>query len=419
MTDTQTPLSQALPTQAPPSQADATKPGAKTLNKAKRSKTSNIWPFALLLLFVFALSAVAAVYFWQQLERQHTLIQVLTKSNDVRQVQRAKQEQGLQARFKSIDVVLEAQVLVSDQLKQQNQFNTQQLHDLGARNRADWLMAEAEYLMHLANQRLTLEQDVRSAEAILVSADQVLAENDDPGLLMIRQTLANEILDLQQTKTADVEGLYISLSAMIKSLNRLNASAFLSQKVDEALPDKASQAITVALETSSSWHGLWKEIWKDLQKVFIIRRLDHAVGPLLAPEQSYYLKQNLRLMLEQASLSILDRNHVIYQDSLDKASMWLNAYFDLTDTGTRALLTRIEEMKLTQINPDIPDISGSLRLLKEKIESMYLNHSLGKLSRPSQEHDLQKKEQNKAKITTKQVKQELTSDANYTEGEIK
>ena len=394
MTDTQTPSSQALPSQAHPPKADAAKSGAKKLNKAKRNKSPTIWPFAFLVIFVFALSAIAAVYFWQQLERQNTLIQVLTKSNDSRHSQIAKREQGAQARFKSIEDLLEAQALVSLKLKQQNQFNTQQLHDLGARNRADWLMAEAEYLMHLANQRLSLEQDVRSAEAILVSADQVLAENDDPGLLMVRKTLADEILALQQTKTADVEGLYLRLSAMVKSLDRLNARAFLSQKSDEVQTGKMSQPDTVRVETSLSWKSLWKEIWKDLQKVFIIRRLDHTVEPLLAPEQSYYLKQNLRLMLEQASLSILDRNQVTYQDSLEKASMWLNSYFDLTDTETRALLKYIEEMRLAEISPVTPDISGSLRLLKEKIESMYLNHSLGKLSRPSQEDEFQESKKN-------------------------
>jgi uroporphyrin-3 C-methyltransferase len=316
------------------------------------------------------------------------LIQVLAKHNDSRQSQQSQRERILQERFKELDVLIEAQSLVSHKLKQQSAFNSQQLHDLGARNRADWLMAEAEYLMHLANQRLSLEHDVRSAEAILVSADQVLAENDDPGLLMVRKTLANEILALQQTKTADIEGLYVRLSAMIKSLDRLNARAFLSQKPDETMKDDITNSALASTETSFTWQGLWKEIWQDLQKVFIIRRLDHTVEPLLAPEQSYYLKQNLRLILEQASLSILDRNQVTYQDSLEKASLWLNAYFDLTDTETRALLKHVETMKQAQISPTIPDISGSLRLLKEKIESMYLNHSLGKLSRPSQDQNV-------------------------------
>jgi uroporphyrin-3 C-methyltransferase len=379
---------------------------AKKQNKARRIKSPNIWPFALLVLFIFALGAVASVYFWQQLEQQNKLIQVLTKNSGVEKNQLTQRDKALQQRFNSIDVLFKAQTLAAQELKQQSQFNTQQLHDLGARNRADWLMAEAEYLLHLANQRLSLEQDVRSAEAILVSADQVLAENDDPGLLMVRKALASEILALQQTETADIEGLYVRLSAMIKSLDRLDTRAFISQKSEETQFIDATEAAN--LETSFSWQGLWKEVWKDLQKVFIIRRLDHSVAPLLAPEQSYYIKQNMRLMFEQASLSILDRNQTIYQDSLEKASIWLNSYFDLTETSTLALSKQIEEIKRAQINPVIPDISGSLRLLKGKIESMYLNHSLGKLSQPNSEY--------KGQESAREVNQSLSNSAKKLEG---
>jgi uroporphyrin-3 C-methyltransferase len=373
--------------QALPDKTDASRPSAKKPTIGKRKKSPNVWPFALLVVLIFALSAVASVYFWQQLEQQNTLIQILTKNSDNGKNELAQRDRVLQQRFQSVDALLEVQTLASHKLKQQSQFNTQQLHDLGARNRADWLMAEAEYLMHLANQRLSFEQDVRSAEAILVSADQVLAENDDPGLLMVRKALAGDILALQQTETADTEGLYVRLSAMINALDRLNTQVFLSQKTDNVPSHEITQ--TVAVDAAFSWQGLWKEIWKDLQKVFIIKRLDNAIVPLLVPEQSYYIKQNLRLMLEQASLAILDRNQVIYQDSLEKSSLWLNSYFDLTDTSTLALLKQIEAMKMAKINPIIPDISSSLRLLKEKIESMYLNHSLGKLSRPSDEYQRQ------------------------------
>jgi len=201
---------------------------------------------------------------------------------------------------------------------------------------------------------------------------------------MVRQALANEILALQQTQTIDSDGVYIRLSAMIKSLNGLNAQAFLSQQTQHQ--ENANPLLaTEQTETSFSWQSMWKEIWGDLQKAIVIRRLDQTIQPLLAPEQSYYLKQNLRLMLEQASLSLLDKNQVTFQDSLEKASLWLNNYFDLTVPNSKILLTSINEMQQVNIAPVLPDISNSLRLLKGKIETMYQNHALGKLSRPAEQ----------------------------------
>ena len=371
MTDAQT---------LPPPKPNSTKP-----KKTKQGKAPVVWPFALLVIFVFTLSALASVYFWQQLEKQNALIDMLTKDRAAAQSRTIQLEQGLNRRINSIEGAFETQTSVFNKFKQQSQFNTQQLHDLGARSRADWLMAETEYLMHLANQRLTLEHDVRGAEAILVSADKVLAENNDPGLLMVRQALGNEILALQQTKTVDSDGLYVRLSAMIKSLDRLNAQAFLSQQIEQKQVESKLVTEQENPEQLYTWKEILKGMWADVQKVIVITPLDQPIKPLLTPDQSYYLKQNLRLMLEQASLALLEKEQVIFFDSLAKASQWMGEYFDITDVQAQVLMSNLNEMKSMKINPVIPDISNSLRLLKGKIEKMYQNHSLGKLSSPSEE----------------------------------
>jgi len=201
---------------------------------------------------------------------------------------------------------------------------------------------------------------------------------------MVRQALANEILALQQTQTIDSDGVYIRLSAMIKSLNGLNARAFLSQQAEKQLIEKPLIPTLETVEYEFSWQNLLSELWVDAQKVIVITSLDKPVKPLLTPEQSYYLKQNLRLMLEQASLSLLDKEQTIFDDSIDKASLWMDEYFDKTDPQAKVLMFSLEEMKKIKINPASPDISNSLRLLKAKIEAMYQSHSLGKLSNQSE-----------------------------------
>ena len=408
MTDTQPPSS----TQTAPSVAATSESNAQVPKVAKSRASLGTMLSVLVVLLMFSFVGVASVYYWQQLAQQKLLIQTLTKNSDARQRQVAQREHVVQTRFKAIDEKMLQQSLASKKLIQQSQFNSQQLHDLGARNRADWLLAEAEYLMHLANQRLLFEHDVRGAEAILIAADQVLSENDDPGLLRVRQALALEILSLQQTNMADIESVYLQLSAMIKSLDSLSEKALLKQEVDNT---NKNEIIAGADSEASrfSWSGLWHEIWSDVQKVFIIRRLDHPVAPLLAPEQSYYLKQNLRLILEQTSLSLLDNNQETYQVSLEKASQWIQTYFDLENSETDVLLKRIEAMKHVSIKPAIPDISSSLRLLKGKIESMYLSHSLGKLAAPTHTSEYPPHEQSQP------VKMNAEAGVKKIEGEIK
>ena len=115
--------------------------------------------------------------------------------------------------------------------------------------------------------------------------------------------------------------------------------------------------------------AIWSNIWKDLKQAVLIRRLDKPVEPLLAPEQDYYLKQNLRLMLEQASLALIDKNTIIYQSSLNKALVWLDQYFIQNDKKISEIKNNLAEMASFKIDQTLPDISTSLRLTKMKIES--------------------------------------------------
>ena len=267
-------------------------------------------------------------------------------------------------------------------LAQESYAHTQKLSDLGARSRNDWLLAEAEYLMHLANQRLSFEQDINSAEAMLTSADKVIAEINDPGLIDIRQALAAEIVSLQQVNHLDFQGLYLKLDAIISSLDTLQQSAFLRKDSTEIV---AAAPPTTPTENNNQFMAIWSGIWKDLKQAVLIRRLDAPVEPLLAPEQDYYLKQNLRLMLEQTSLALIDKNTAIYQTSINKALSWIDQYFIQDDKAISELKNALIEMSSLKIDQTLPDISKSLRLTKMKIEGFYKQHALNKLSTPDSE----------------------------------
>ena len=77
----------------------------------------------------------------------------------------------------------------------------------------------------------------------------------------------------------------------------------------------------------------------------------------------YYVQQNLRLMLEQAQLALLQRSPGVYTRSLDKAVSWVDEYFQLNETA-QALLVSLRELQQLHVDPELPDISASLALLK-------------------------------------------------------
>lgn len=346
----------------------------------QKDKKGLSWLILLLLVLVTAFSIASAIYFWQNIEQQKALISHLGSQNSSEQQRIQFLEQTLGQQLKSLESERNEQQQMLRRIEQQSLFNTEKLTEMGASSRADWLLAEAEYLLHLANQRLLLEHDLKNAEAVMITADKVLAEISDPGLLPVREALSEEILSLQQLSHIDRDGIFMQLSAIISSLDTLSESAYLStQKADIIEPDKTDGT----LKESLTWQTVWQEIWGELKKAVLVRRLDQPVAPLMAPEQNYYLKQNLRLMLEQANLALLEQNQAVFNHSLKQASIWLENYFDLHDNQTLTLLGKLKDLQQINIAYETPDISRSLRLLKTKIEAMYLNHSLGKLSNPA------------------------------------
>lgn len=345
----------------------------------KNSKTVVV---LIVLLLVLALAVAGlSFYFFTRLQQHDTQ---LTYDGDYKRLveQRLESvERSAQRRAESLQAKQQSLEESLAKIEQQSQYTAQQLLELNASSRADWLLAEAEYLLRLANQRLHIEKDVRGAEAILTTADKVLAEVDDPGLLPVRVALAEEIFALQSIRNIDRDGLYTRLDAAIAGLHSLDDSSLRDIHIADVQPEPADE------QNLSTWQQVWRELARDLKQAFVIRRLDRPVEPLLAPEQSYYLRQNLRLMLEQASLALLEGKQAAFLRNLEKADDWLNRYFEGSDAKVAALRESIGFLQLQRIEQSLPDVSGSLKLLKNKIEAMYRHHQLDKNTRVEEQQE--------------------------------
>ncbi len=215
-------------------------------------------------------------------------------------------------------------------------------------SRRSWMLAEAEYLLRLANQRLVMEQESVSVMALLKATDEILVKVDDIHLHEVRRQIANEIAALRVMGNRDIQGTFLTLSALADQLTKL--------------PLLSPQQSEVAETKQESNYSL-DSVLKKLGDLVVIRQREQPVAPLLPPEQHYYVQQNLRLMLEQAQLALLQRKSALYQQSLKKAEQWITDYFQLNNSTT-AMLEGIAELKSVEIAPELPDISGSLTLLK-------------------------------------------------------
>lgn len=226
----------------------------------------------------------------------------------------------------------------------------------------DWLHAEAAYLLRLANQRLQLERDVDGAAALLRTADARLVDADNPALTSVRREIANELAALDAVPRVDRTGIFLALNAQQERIAGLR----LSQEIEE-------QAVSSSIEQppTGNFQRQLARFGAELKDLVVIRHHDTALETLITPEQETYLRQSLRLVLEQAQLALLKEEQALYEASLEKALTLLNGYYDTSRSDTQGVMTRLEELKQAEVTPELPDISASQQALANFIDNRF------------------------------------------------
>ena len=218
----------------------------------------------------------------------------------------------------------------------------------------DWLLAEVEYLVRMANQRVLMEKDATSAIQLLLAADRIV--KDAKGLTAhdLRQALATDIAALKVVADPDVQGIYLELSALLTQVPKLQRDLPTFEVVlppSEEIPTSASM-----LDRSAQ---LIAQAAARLGSLVDFRRRDTEVRPILPPDQAYYLRQNLVLKLQIAQMALLEGEGEVYQMSLDEARDWLENSFD-DDAIRRVMTDSLLGLAAVQIGGELPDISTSL-----------------------------------------------------------
>ncbi|TVO76904.1 uroporphyrinogen-III C-methyltransferase [Sedimenticola selenatireducens] len=226
-----------------------------------------------------------------------------------------------------------------------------------------WMAAEAEYLMRIANHRLKLERDVNTAIAALETADSRLRDTGDPGLIEVRETLANEIASLKSAGHLDRVGLSARITGLIGQVNALKMVGL------EYTPSQPDEAKGSSSEGERSLDTLLKDGWEGFKSVMVIRHRDKPVSAMLPPEQQFFVYKNLELQLEAARLALLKGDPELYSTSLKQAATWIGDFFDAEATSTQAIQKEIAALEAVNVRPQLPDISSSLTALQARMKA--------------------------------------------------
>lgn len=236
-----------------------------------------------------------------------------------------------------------------------------EVRELVGPSREDWLLAEAEYLLRLASQRLLMDRDVPSAIALIQTVDDILADAHGLTVFELRASLAEDLAALGAVADLDTEGIFLRLNALIGRVDVLRQQQLIYQMDVEAVPEVSDPGATV-LENLTSMLG---SAGSRIAALVDYRVSDERVQPVLPAEEEYYLRQNLVMKYQQAQLALLSGKQEIFVTSIGDARNWINRYFDGQDVETSSVLITLAELESIDTTREIPDISVSLRLVRE------------------------------------------------------
>ncbi len=226
-----------------------------------------------------------------------------------------------------------------------------------ARNRDDTQLADIEQVLDIASQQLELAGNVRAALLALQFADTRLARADRPQFMPIRRALARDIERLKAVQAPDLPGLAVRLDALIAAVDELPLA------LEERMPGTTAERSAAPAE-QGTLARLGADLWKELRELVVLRRIDSPEPPLLPPTQTYFLRENLRLRLLNARVSLLVRDEAGYRSDLSASREWIKRYFDTRSTRVTAGLSQIEQLLSASLDTEVPSISESLQAVR-------------------------------------------------------
>lgn len=212
-------------------------------------------------------------------------------------------------------------------------------------------LAEVDYLLRLANERLQLFADPAAADAALEVADRHLAALDNPMYVGVRQEIAAARRALAAIDIPD----YLELA---DRLDRLQAAI---PELD--FPDETAAATTPPEGGETGWWAKAKSVFASLVTV---RRATEAEGRL-SIEDKDYVRQRIWLQVEIAHLALMRRDEAAFRRALERVEESIKTWFEADDDTFESVVGEIDALSSVDIEPDVPDITApwsTLRLLR-------------------------------------------------------
>ena len=233
-----------------------------------------------------------------------------------------------------------------------------------SRSRDENLVVDIESAVRLAQQQSQLTGSVQPLMAALKSAEQRLTKVAQPRLAPLQRAIGRDIERIKASAVIDTPGLLLKLDELVRAVDALpllNAVAVnLAKPPASATDASGSWARAISM---TWWERVLGDLWHDALNLIRVSRIDRPEASLLTPEQSYFVRENLKLRLLNARLGLLARQFDAVQSDLAQATGDLSKYFDTQSRAGQSTLALAQEVLAQSRQTELPRIDDTLAAL--------------------------------------------------------
>lgn len=358
---------------------------------------------AVLAMVLATLALVMSGLLWEKLGS--TQQELARRSQD--SATQAADARRLAAQAEALTQELQARLAVAEVRLSEVSLQRSQLEELMltlSRSRDDNLVQDLESALRLAQQQAQLTGTAQPLISALQAADQRIARAAQPRLNPVQRAIARDIDRIQKAPLADIPGLVLRLDELARQvdewpvLNEVGPRARVAKNATPKAAGKAAPAVaatpaataggsdaaaTASTETlplpdgdalgqgwarvSRAWQALWARIWADVtrsgRELVRVSRIDRPEAALMAPEQAFFLRENLKLKLLNARLGLLARHLTSSLTDVKAVETAMVRYFDTTSPQVGGAQHALAQLRKDLVDNELPRPDETLAAL--------------------------------------------------------
>lgn len=228
-----------------------------------------------------------------------------------------------------------------------------------SRSRDENLVVDMESALRLALQQAQATGNIEPLLAALRAADLRITRAAQPRLAPLQRAVQRDADRLRANASGDGSDALRRIDELMRGVDELPTVNALSVRGGGGDPLQAEPLPADA----PMWQRVLAAVRAEARSLVRVGRIERPEAVLLAPDQTFFLRENLKLKLLSTRAALLSRQVEAARAELSAVSVALNRYFDPSSRRVQAAATLLQQLQLQVKTTEAPRIDDTLAAL--------------------------------------------------------